>query len=160
MKKFSKILFALYLLTLLWLLLFKFSFDISSVLLHHQTRTLNFIPFVAGSHLSEMIDNLIVFVPFGLLMGINFKQITFWRKLAYISIFSCVIEIIQYIFAIGVTDVTDVIMNTLGGLVGLLAYRLTGHDDTPKRDQLITVICAVLIFIVIFLRLFILRVRY
>ncbi|HSW77509.1 MAG TPA: VanZ family protein [Candidatus Chromulinivoraceae bacterium] len=159
MKKFSKVLLVLYLMALLWLVLFKFSFDIPSVLIHYQTRSLNLIPF-AGSHLGEMLANFVVFVPFGLLLSINFKQPTIWRKLTYIFIFSVGVEITQFVFAIGATDITDVIMNTSGGLAGLLLYGSTGKVDSSKRDRLITAICAGLIFIIILLRLFVFRVRY
>lgn len=141
------------------MVLFKFSFDIPSVLLRYQTRSLNLIP-LASSHLGEMFANFIVFTPFGLLLSINFKQLNTWRKLTYIFIFSVGVEITQFVFAIGATDITDVIMNTLGGLAGLLMYNSTRQVDNSKHDQLITIVCAGLIFIVILLRLFVFRVKY
>jgi hypothetical protein len=45
-KVLSRVLFTLYLLTLLWLVLFKISYDISAILAHYQMRSLNLIPFV------------------------------------------------------------------------------------------------------------------
>ena len=33
--------------------------------------------------------------------------------------FSLAVEIIQFALAIGVTDITDIITNTLGGFIGL-----------------------------------------
>jgi glycopeptide antibiotics resistance protein len=163
MKSLSKAVFGLYLLTLLWLVLFKFSYDFSSVLLDHQARSLNLIPFVGSSqgNMHEMIDNFVVFIPFGLLLGINLKKVTFWRKLALISIFSLAVEVLQFIFAIGITDITDVITNTFGGLVGLLVYDLgKKYVDNKKLDQFITVLGAVLIALLLLLRLFVFRVKY
>jgi glycopeptide antibiotics resistance protein len=60
-KLLSKTLLALYLLILLWLVLFKFSLDLSSVL-DYQTRSLNLIPFADFSRnsLREMIFNFAV----------------------------------------------------------------------------------------------------
>lgn len=155
----SKIVLAVYLLMLLWLVLFKFSFDILFVLEEHQARSLNVIPFTG--HLREMIDNLIVFIPFGLLLSINFKQITFWQKLAIVSFFSLTIETIQFILAIGVTDITDVIMNVLGGLVGLMLYAFgEKRVDSVKLNYFINIVGLIIIVLFLALRLFVLRVKY
>jgi glycopeptide antibiotics resistance protein len=163
MKILSKTVFALYLLTLLWLVLFKFSFDLPSVLLDYQSRSLNLVPFVGFSQGSvrEMIDNLVVFIPLGLLLSVNFKQIAFWPKLAFIFVFSLMAEMIQFVFAIGTTDITDVIMNTLGGLLGLAAYSLgKRYIDTEKLDRFIVVIGVILLIALIILRTFVFRVKY
>jgi glycopeptide antibiotics resistance protein len=160
MKTLSKTLFVLYILTLLWLILFKFSFDVSSVLFDHQARSIEWIPF-AGSSRAEMISNFIVFVPFGLLLSANFKQINIWRKLACVFIFSATVEIIQFILAIGVTDITDLITNTLGGLVGLMLYDLGNkYVDTKKQDLLLTVVGLILLTVFALLRIFVFKVRY
>jgi glycopeptide antibiotics resistance protein len=162
MKTLSKIVLALYLLTLLWLVLFKFSFDISGVLLDHQARSLNLIPFADYSQgLREMVDNLVVFVPFGLLLGVVFKQTDFWRKLLCVFAFSFVAEITQFVLAIGRTDITDIITNTLGGLAGLGLYGLgSKYIDTKKLDWFIVVTGAILLVTLIFFRVFVLKVRY
>jgi glycopeptide antibiotics resistance protein len=67
----------------------------------------------------QTIYNFVVFIPFGLLLSVNLKRTSFWRMLASVFIFSLAVETIQFVFAIGVTDITDVITNTPGGLVGL-----------------------------------------
>jgi glycopeptide antibiotics resistance protein len=163
MKTFSKILLALYLLTLLWLVLFKFSFDFSSVLLEYQSRSLNLIPFLGifEGNSREMIDNFVVFVPFGLLLGVNFKQVNMWRKLAIICAVSVAFEILQYVLAIGTTDITDVITNTLGGFIGLLLYDLgKKYIDDQKLNRFIVVTGAVLLILLLLFRFFVIRVRY
>lgn len=159
-KTLSRTLLVIYLLVLAWLVLFKFSYDFISVLLDFHSRSLNLIPF-AGGISREMIDNFVVFIPFGLLLGINLKQTDLWRKLAYISIFSVAAEAIQFLFAIGRTDITDVIMNTLGGLIGLVLYDLAKkHIDNKKLDLTIIVTGALLLTLLVFWRVFFLRVRY
>src|SRR3954470_16247807 len=122
----SRVLFALYLLTLLWLTLFKLSYDIGSVLSGYRTRSLNLVPFVTLGQvgLSETVSNVVTFLPFGLLAALNFKQTALWRLLLAVLAFSVVVETLQFVLAIGTTDVTDVVTNTLGGLVGLGLYRL------------------------------------
>ena len=159
----SKTLLALYLLILLWLVLFKFSFDLPSVLLDHQTRSLNLIPFADFSqdNLSEMISNFVVFIPLGLLLNVNFKRSDLWRKLTLVFIFSLGAEMVQFVFAIGATDITDVVTNTLGGFSGLILYDLTKkYVDNEKLDRFIVVAGMILLLLLILLRVFFLRVRY
>jgi glycopeptide antibiotics resistance protein len=160
MKSLSKTALALYLLILVWLVLFKVSFDFSSVLLGHQMRSLSLIPF-ADSLRGETISNFVVFIPLGLLLSVNLKRVTVLRKLAYIFILSVAVEVIQFILAIGVTDITDVITNTFGGFVGLLLYNLFNkYVDSKKLDRFIVIACMILLVVFMLLRLLVFRVRY
>jgi glycopeptide antibiotics resistance protein len=161
-KSLPKLLLAVYVLFLAWLILFKTSIDFSSVLFDYQSRSLNLVPFVGYSTgMREMLENLIVFVPLGLLLSVNFKQVSFWRKLALLFFFSFAAEAIQYALAIGTTDITDLIMNTLGGLIGLVAYGLGSRWIDPKKlDGFILVTVAILLALLLALRFFVFRVRY
>ncbi len=136
-------LLALYVAILLWLVLFKFSFNISAVLAAHR-RSLNLIPFAApsvvngGVNFSEIVYNCLFFIPFGVLLQVNFKNIGFLPKLAAILTFSLALEAMQYLFAIGATDITDVITNTVGGFLGLACYRLgRKYVDQKKLDRVV-----------------------
>lgn len=153
MKRLSKTVLALYLLFLLWLVLFKFSLHVSTVL-DSGLRGINLIPFASKAHtghlnLVGMVLNLLFFVPFGLLLSVIMKQAGFWRKLLYIFLFSVAVELVQYIFAIGITDITDVIMNTGGGLLGLAIYSLgQSYSDSKKLDRwTVAAVGAVLILV-------------
>ena len=139
-KQLARILFAVYLVVLAWLILFKFSIHIASVL-HYDKRSLNFEPFSGASGSSgEAVDNVLVFIPFGLLLSINFKGLKFWNKLLVVLGVSIAAETIQYIFAIGATDITDVITNTLGGLIGITGYDLSSkYIDQERLDKFIVV---------------------
>lgn len=147
MKSLAKVLLALYLLILVWLVLFKFSLDLSPIL-DYQTRSLNLIPFahVSRNNLRETIYNFVVFIPFGLLLSVNLKRANVWQRLAIILIFSLAVEIIQFVFAIGVTDITDVITNTSGGFLGLILYALLNKFiDTKKLDRSIVITGTILL---------------
>ena len=162
-KQLYRVSLAIYLLFLSWLILFKTSSDPFSVLANYHSRSLNLVPFAGYSSgaLREMVDNLIVFVPLGLLLGSNFKQVNFWRKLAYVFVFSMTVETLQFILAIGTSDITDVITNTLGGCIGLAAYRLVGrYIDDKKLDRCIIIVLAVLLVALNLLRFLVFRVRY
>lgn len=67
------------------------------------------------------------------------------------------IEILQYVLSIGITDVDDIILNALGGILGILMYRLLAHwlKDPKKIRRFITisssVIAVPLLFLIILL---------
>jgi glycopeptide antibiotics resistance protein len=108
-----------------------------------------------------MIENFVVFIPFGLLLSTVFKKVIFWQKLVIIFVSSMVIETTQYLLAIGVSDITDVITNTTGGLVGLAAYSLCkDYINSKKIDRFITIFITLLIILSLLLRFFIFKVRY
>ena len=159
--KVYKILFVAYLLALLWLLLFKTSLDLPSVFAVHIQK-INIIPFAGFSQdFRGMIDNVIVFIPLGLLLGLVFKQNSFYQKLAFVVSLSIAVETLQFIFSIGVTDITDVITNVSGGIIGLVVYNFgTKHGDSKTFDRAIASLCACLLVVALFLRFFVFRVRY
>ena len=163
MRTWSKVCLLLYVLTLLWLILFKLSYDIPTILARHQTRSLNLIPFVTlgQTGLSETVSNVVIFIPFGLLLSVTLEGKALGRPLLGIVGFSLVCEALQYQLAIGTTDLTDVVTNTLGGLSGLLVHRLVALVVPVKiLDGVITVLGLTLFTAFLLLRLLVLRVRY
>jgi glycopeptide antibiotics resistance protein len=160
MRPLSRTLFAAYLLILLWLVLFKFSYEPFAVVRDFQTRSLNLIPF-AYSRNSEMIANVIAFIPFGVMLGVNFKQVALRYRLAVIFAFSVAVEIIQYCLAFGATDITDVIMNTLGGCTGLAIYgAIAKQTDDRFLDRSILIGGTLILLAILYLRVFVFIVRY
>ena len=68
--------------------------------------------------LAENIMNVVVFIPVGLLLGIAFKQVTWWKVLLVGCSISAVIELLQFFFMRGFSELDDVMHNTLGCLIG------------------------------------------
>lgn len=137
MKPLSRVVFAAYLLALAWLVLFKLSFDLTAVFAPHR-RTINLVPF--QSSVRETIYNLVAFIPYGLLLCVNVKRANPRRKLALIFGSSLAVEVLQFLGAIGISDITDVITNTLGGLLGLLLYAVGEHyAGADKVDRFIVI---------------------
>ena len=163
MKSLSKALFAFYLLILLWLIIFKFSFNLSSIL-DYQTRSINLIPFAFANergNLREIIYNFVVFIPFGLLLSVNFKKATFGKKLASVFVFSLTAEISQFVFATGATDITDLITNTIGGFLGLILYDLCNkYINNQKLDRFIVFVGILLLVLFILLCILLFNVNY
>lgn len=77
-------------------------------------RSINLIPFYYPNkttyQIREVLDNLIIFIPFGLYLktlNINSDRTIFLGFLLSISL-----ELSQYIFCLGASDITDLITNT------------------------------------------------
>jgi glycopeptide antibiotics resistance protein len=160
MRTLSRTLFAAYLFILLWLVLFKFSYEPIAVISDFQTRSLNLIPFTRA-HNSEMIANILAFIPFGVMLGVNLKQVAFRYKIAVIFAFSLAVEIVQFAAAIGVADITDIIMNTLGGFMGLAVYAAASkHANDRYLDHGILIAGTLILVAILYLRIFVFIVRY
>ena len=156
----SRTLFAADLLILLWLVLFKFSYEPLAVMRDFQRRTLNLTLF-AYSRRSEMVANVLAFVPFGVMLGVTVKQAPMRQKIAAIFAFSVAVELIQYVLAIGAADITDVLMNTLGGALGIAGYAVASSLANRRvLDQSILVAGTLILLAVLYLRIFVFIVRY
>ena len=160
MTALSRTLFAAYLFILLWLVLFKFSYDPFAVISDLQTRSLNLIPFARTRNI-EMISNIVAFIPFGVMVGVNFKQLALRYKIAAIFAFSLAVEIVQLTLGIGVADITDIIMNTLGGFMGLAAYAGPSKYTSDRYlDTCVLVAGTLILLTILYLRIFVFIVKY
>ena len=86
-----------------------------------ETRQYDFHPFWSYDRpelLVENFMNVVVFVPVGLLLGIAFKQVSWWKALLIGCEISVTIESLQFFFMRGFSELDDVMHNTLGCLIG------------------------------------------
>ena len=98
---------------------------------------INLIPFRDGISLS-MILNVVMFMPLGFLLPLLWKEYQSLVRTAIIGFcFSCGIEFCQ-LFNRRVSDVDDLLMNTLGAILGWLIWivfsRIT-HLKYGRRNQ-------------------------
>ena len=68
--------------------------------------------------------NIVLFIPAGIYLMVLRKKNAIVPAFFMIFLMSLGTELIQYVCRIGVSDVDDIILNCLGGLLGILAYRL------------------------------------
>jgi len=128
-KNISLAVFAIYLFLLTWLILFKFSTNIDEIK-NLNIRNINLIPFsepaIINGKISfkEIIYNILVFVPLGVYVKILKPDWSFGMKILPGLFLSFIYETIQFIFAIGASDITDIIGNTLGSMAGLAVCAL------------------------------------
>lgn len=145
--------FGFYLLFLLWCILFKY---VSPTELfssgRHFSRSLNLIPFndvINGNYNSlDIFGNIILFIPLGIYINLFFKNSKIVTSIVKIAIISLIFEILQYVLAIGASDITDIITNTCGGIIGLYLYLIIKKifkDD--KKVKNFVAICSSLVMI-------------
>ncbi len=126
-----------YILMLSKILFFKFISPLELFSTNRETlRSLSLVPldsirlymngrnFASPLAVLNVIGNILIFIPLGTFLMVYSKE----KSVVYITVTtlltSVAVEIIQYIFALGVTDIDDIILNTIGGLTGVFLYQI------------------------------------
>lgn len=152
----TKILLMIYVIILTWIIVFKMQLG----WYFSYIRSINLIPFAESVivngrvYVGEIISNLIVFIPVGFYIGMLGREEKFYKKVIPILSLTLIFEISQYILHIGATDITDVIMNTLGGILGIVIinflYKIfKNNNKVDKVLNILATICTSLIIIFI-----------
>lgn len=137
LKKVFKVTWVIYILIVVWHLL------INSTRLHFSYgingyKSLNMVPFKQiGEYIinynnynfdiwfMNLFGNVILFIPFGFMLPlIHNKGKNIKSNIIFSFMFSLIIELMQYIFSIGVFDIDDIILNLCGSLIGFGIYKL------------------------------------
>jgi glycopeptide antibiotics resistance protein len=58
----------------------------------------------------------------------------------FFALLSLLFEAAQYILALGTSDITDLISNTLGGMAGLAFYRAIEKIKSEKTDRVLIIL--------------------
>lgn len=73
----------------------------------------------------NIFGNIFAFSPFGFFLPLLNKSYRKFYIIAFLSVlFSLIIEISQLLLKVGVFDVDDILMNSIGGVLGYLAFRV------------------------------------
>ena len=152
-KKLTWGIFALYFLSLTWIILFKFQLSFQNL---PQLRNINLIPFGGSTIIngtidfSEIIWNALAFIPFGVLLCVLTQRKSFVKMITPIFLTSLFYETIQYVFAIGGSDITDIIANTLGGIIGIGIFFIllkAFKEKTHNIVNIVSLIAAILLIV-------------
>lgn len=74
--------------------------------------------------LVNILGNIFAFAPFGFLLPLLNKSYRSFFLITMLSlIFSLAVETIQLIFRVGIFDVDDLLLNTIGGIIGYIFYK-------------------------------------
>jgi glycopeptide antibiotics resistance protein len=137
------LLFVIYALLLVGVILFKFPFQYQ---LTNSGRELNLIPFAGtytdhrGLEIGEVIDNVLIFVPLGIYVSMLRSEWSFGRRTIIVAATSVAFETIQFTFAIGRADITDVLCNTFGGIAGIGLYAISASILKSKATRVLNVV--------------------
>ncbi|MDO5546224.1 MAG: VanZ family protein [Eubacteriales bacterium] len=120
---------------------------------------MNLVPFtnLLPSSLVGMALNILMFLPLGFLLPACFERYRRWnRTLVAGFLTSLTVELIQ-LFTFRATDVDDLIMNTLGTLVGFLLAKLIFRHRSAvyrgKKDWLeLVIVNAIVLLTIVFVR--------
>lgn len=71
-----------------------------------------------------VVGNMLWFLPLGFLLGVLKPRISFGTVTIYSYLVSLSIELLQWFFGSGISDIDDIIFNVAGAVIGLAAFRL------------------------------------
>jgi glycopeptide antibiotics resistance protein len=156
--------FALYVVFALKLLLFS--------RIPGSERSFNLIPFASiadylfgGSSglrrfaFGNIAGNVLLFIPLGAFLSVLTKW-TMARTMLVVASVSVTVEVLQGVLALGASDIDDVILNCLGGFIGILLFLLL--KVTLRRRERVRTVVAVLSVValpVLSYLLFVIRLR-
>ena len=96
---------------------------------NHSYEMMNLVPFIdvfnsRGDFIRQVVLNVIMTVPFGFLLPLVKKEnCKFLKVVFYTFLLSLSIEILQpLINGIRSSDITDIITNVIGGIIGYIIY--------------------------------------
>lgn len=121
------VLFAVYVIALIGIILIKPPFYSEQAA---EIRKINLLPFsdafddTRWLFSRDVIYNIFAFIPLGIYIGVLKPEWSFAKKIIPIAALTSAFEIMQYIFALGKSDITDIITNMLGGIIGIIIYAI------------------------------------
>ncbi len=148
---FTLILFIVYVLLLTWIILFKLHFSFAEM---DRVRNISLIPFQDGFGANE-VYNMLFFIPLGIYISLLKNRLGFLTKVIVILCSSLLFEILQFVFAIGRSDLTDLLCNLLGGVIGIGIYKLLFKLFKNKTNKVLNIVllvfsvCIILFFILL-----------
>ena len=83
----------------------------------------------------DIVLNILLFVPFGMIVPVLFQKLRRIWVVPLGLLCSFCIEGIQYLTALGMADVDDLINNTIGALLGFLIYLLFIRHSEKSVDD-------------------------
>ncbi|MGG0409236.1 VanZ family protein [Peribacillus simplex] len=94
-----------------------------------------FLAYVNTSiRIENIVGNIIGFVPFGLMLPLLSKRFYQFKSILIATFcFSFTYEILKILFELGSFDTDDLILNTLGGIIGYLPIRLFFYTVFKKN---------------------------
>jgi glycopeptide antibiotics resistance protein len=96
------------------------------------------------SFVVNILGNVLAFAPFGFLLPQLNKRYRRFLLVAFLSmLFSLAVETTQLVLRVGIFDVDDILMNTIGGMLGYISYvicnrlyrKLWGRKEAERGEK-------------------------
>ena len=86
---------------------------------------------------TNLLGNLLMFVPMGMALPVLFnkKFNKLWKIIVFIIVLVIIIEIAQFITFTGSADIDDLILNTIGAIIGYEIVRIKPVRKLLKLDE-------------------------
>jgi glycopeptide antibiotics resistance protein len=109
-----------------------YSYGINLVPLLNTLREYKFIAAIGRfNYFSNIFGNILLFIPFPIILKTVFRVTRLLYLLSFSILLSFMIELFQYIFRVGVADIDDIILNTVGAFVGCVLISLFNNTPAP-----------------------------
>ena len=131
-KKIYRIFILAYTIFLLYLMFLGFGRE------QHETNIVRLLPFVSTilfvqnttsweSIIINLFGNIIMFIPFGFLGWLNAKYFSFKKLIVDFLSALIIVEALQYLTRLGVFDIDDLALNSLGVWIGFQMRKFIDH---------------------------------
>ena len=88
----------------------------------------------------NLAGNVLGFVPAGFFIPVLWKNRRGFLFTVCITFqMSLLVEILQLIFRVGSFDVDDLLLNTIGGILGYFVYKIMASKNTNKGKQIVKI---------------------
>lgn len=131
MRVLGKIMFVLYIAFLLYFLIFSdwygrtgemSEYHYNLVPFHEIQRFWNYRERLGWISYANLFGNVAIFIPFGFFMPMASRYRSFFLTTSYSLGLSLLVEAFQFVSRVGSFDVDDIILNTIGGIVGYILF--------------------------------------
>ena len=84
----------------------------------------------------NLVGNVVAFVPFGMFLPIMNRRFRSFFYMTFLTFeFSLIVELIQLVCKVGSFDVDDLLLNTIGGILGYLIFALVNRIRRHKYEK-------------------------
>ncbi|GAB2757462.1 hypothetical protein GCM10027090_29560 [Sinomonas soli] len=73
---------------------------------------------------ANIVGNILIFIPLGFYVSWLRQRAGAWTTMLVVAVVSAAAEVIQGVLAVGASDIDDVILNCVGGMLGVFTFRL------------------------------------
>ena len=131
MRVLGKIMFVLYIAFLLYFLIFSdwygrtgemSEYHYNLVPFQEIQRFWNYREMLGWISYANLFGNVAIFIPFGFFMPMASRYRSFFLTASYSLGLSLLVEAFQFVSRVGSFDVDDIILNTIGGIVGYILF--------------------------------------